>query len=241
VFEGGWHGGESSIGSGGSIPTMRAVVFDWDGTLVDTMPAIMQANVQLLREHGLPFDEAVYRSAYAPDWRLMYRRLGIPEEAIEDAGARWLELYASAGTLRPFPGVGRSLGRLVEAGFALGIVTAGHRGIVEEQLERFGLAGYLPVRVCGDDDVRAKPHPEPLLRVLEELGVRARPDEAHYVGDAPDDMRMARAVGATGIGIVSILGTREEMLRAGASVVHDSVGEWVERFLAAPERAVTTG
>lgn len=241
MLEGAWHGGESSIGSGGSIPAMRAVVFDWDGTLVDTMPAIMRANVALLLEYGLPFDESLYRSAYAPDWRVMYRRLGIPEDALEDAGTRWLELYAAMGTLRPFPGVGRSLGRLADAGFALGIVTAGHRRIVEEQLERFGLARYLPVRVCGDDDVRAKPHPEPLLRVLDQLGAGSRAAEAHYVGDAPDDMRMARAVGATGIGIVSILGTREEMLRAGASVVYDSVGEWVERFLAAPEEAVTAG
>ena len=53
-----------------------------------------------------------------------------------------------------------------------------------------------------------------------------------YVGDAPDDMRMARTVGARGVGIVSILGQRQELEAAGAAEVAESVAQWVEAFLA---------
>ena len=212
---------------------MDAIVFDWDGTIVDTLPAMLRANAQVLRGYGLPFDEERYRAAYIPDWRVMYLRLGVPEAAIEAAGARWLDLYSAILTLAPFPGAEAALRRLAAAGHVMGIVTAGDRAVVELQLERFGLSELLPVRVCGDDDIAAKPHPAPLLRALEQLGAQDRAEHATYVGDAPDDMRLARAVGARGIGIISILGTTDELLAAGAAEVHPSVAAWVDRFLAA--------
>ena len=67
---------------------MDAIVFDWDGTLVDSLPAIYDANVQVLAEYDLPFDPDRYRAAYIPDWRLMYRRLGVPDDALEAAATR---------------------------------------------------------------------------------------------------------------------------------------------------------
>jgi phosphoglycolate phosphatase len=212
---------------------MDAIVFDWDGTLVDTLPAMLDANARVLEEYGLPFDDARYRAAYIPDWRVMYLRLGVPESAIEAAGARWLELYSAIETLQPFAGAEAALRRLSAAGHVMGIVTAGDRPVVEDQLERFGLSELLPVRVCGDDDIAAKPHPAPLLRALDQLGALDRAEHATYVGDAPDDMRLAKAVGARGIGIVSILGTAAELTAAGAAEVHPSVAAWVDHFLAA--------
>jgi len=212
---------------------MDAIVFDWDGTLVDTLPAMLDANARVLEEYGLPFDDVRYRAAYIPDWRVMYLRLGVPESAVEAAGARWLELYSAIETLQPFTGAEAALRRLSAAGHVMGIVTAGDRAVVEFQLEHFGLSELLPVRVCGDDDIAAKPHPAPLLRALDQLGALERAQHATYVGDAPDDMRLARAVGARGVGIVSILGTAEELIAAGATEVHPSVATWVDSFLGA--------
>ena len=210
---------------------MDAVVFDWDGTLVDTLPAMYGANIDVLAAFGVAFNEARYREAYVPDWRLMYRRLGVPERHLEAAGAQWLARYRAAPPARPLPGVGAALLRLASAGFALGLVTAGHRALVEEQLDHLGLRGLLPVRVCGDDAVPAKPDPEPLHRALMALDAGAGPGGATYVGDAPDDMRMARAAGTRAIGIVSILGNAADLRAAGADAVHASVAEWVEAFL----------
>ncbi len=212
---------------------MDAVVFDWDGTLVDTLPAITRANAEVLGAYGVHYDEAAYRAAYSPDWRAMYHRLGVPAGQIEAAGDRWLGAYrALMGDAAAFPGVGDALARLRQAGLTMGLVTAGDRAVVEHQLETTGLGIHLPVRVCGDDMPYAKPHPAPLLQALSELGLRDRPERVIYVGDAPDDMRMARAVGTVGIGIVSILGERTDLEAAGASEVASSVASWVTAFLA---------
>ena len=211
---------------------MDAVVFDWDGTLVDTLPAITRANAEVLESYGVAYDDAAYRAAYSPDWRSMYRRLGVPEADIEAAGGRWLGTYrALMGGARAFPGVPEALVRLREAGLTMGLVTAGDRHVVEHQLEATGLGAHLPVRVCGDDLRFTKPHPAPLLQALDELGLRDRPEHVIYIGDAPDDMRMARAVGARGIGIESILGERGELQAAGAAEVAASVPLWVAAFL----------
>ena len=210
---------------------MRAVVFDWDGTLVDTLPAILQANIEVLREYGVPFDETVYRSAYVPDWRHMYRRLGVPEAELGAAGLRWLELYRATSGLAPFSGVDVALGRLAEAGHRMGLVTAGDRVIVEDQLARFGLAELLPVRICGDDPLPPKPDPEPLREALARLRAAALPEAPIYVGDAPDDMRMARAAGVRGVGIVGPLATADDLRAAGATEVGASVVEWIDSYL----------
>ncbi len=210
---------------------MDAIVFDWDGTLVDSLPAIFDANLKVLEEYGLPFDDERYRAAYVPDWRLMYQRLGVPDDALDAAGARWLELYGATEGAALLPRITESLGRLARAGFVMGLVTAGHRDVVEGQLERFGLGKLLPVRVFGSDDIATKPHPDPLLRALRELGRIDRIATARYVGDVPDDMRMARAVGTLGIGIESSIGMREELLAAGASEVHPSVAAFVDALL----------
>jgi HAD superfamily hydrolase (TIGR01549 family) len=211
---------------------MDAIVFDWDGTLVDSLPAIFEANLRVLEEYGLPFDDDRYRAAYVPDWRLMYQRLGVPDDSLEAAGERWLSLYRAAEGAALLPGVSDSLQRLADSGFVLGLVTAGHQDVVEAQLEGFGIGHLLPVRVFGTDDVASKPHPEPLLRALRQLDRAERVASARYVGDVPDDMRMARAVGALGIGIESSIGSREELLQAGASEVYAAVAEFVDALLA---------
>jgi len=210
---------------------MDAIVFDWDGTLVDSLAGIFDANLRVLSEYGVPFDAERYRAAYTPDWRLMYQRLGLPEDALEAAGLRWLELCRETDAAQLLPGADESLRRLADAGFVLGLVTAGDEAVVVGQMERFGIAGLLPIRVFGTDDVAAKPHPDPLLRVLRQLERTDRAHLARYVGDVPDDMRMARAVGALGIGIESSIGVRDELLRAGAAQVFPSVAAFVDELL----------
>jgi HAD superfamily hydrolase (TIGR01549 family) len=218
---------------------MRAVVFDWDGTLVDTLPAILQANVEVLKEYGVPFDESMYRSAYVPDWRHMYRRLGVPEAALGAAGARWLELYRAVEGLAPFPGVVVALRRLADAGHRMGLVTAGDRRVVEDQLARFGLSELLPVRVCGDDPLPPKPDPAPLRHALDAIRADELPEPPIYVGDAPDDVRMARTVGIAGVGIVGPLATADDLRAAGADHTSPSVVDWVEAYLAGRAAAPT--
>lgn len=210
---------------------MDAIVFDWDGTLIDSLPAIYDANEQVLAEFGLPFDAERYRAAYVPDWRLMYQRLGVPDEHLEGVGTRWLELYREMAEAELLPRIAESLRRLADAGFVMGLVTAGHRDVVADQLERHGLGDLLPIRVYGNDPIASKPHPDPLLLALRQLGRIERIATARYVGDVPDDMRMARAVGTVGIGIESTIWTPQDLMEAGASAVYPGVAAFVDALL----------
>lgn len=212
---------------------MEAILFDWDGTLVDSLGAFHRANATVMDTFGLPFDVDRYRRHYAPDWREMYRRLGVPHDRLDEANALWEVTFAANGEeVVAFAGVPDALRRLRAVGIAIGIVTAGQREVVEPQLVRTGLGLLLPIRVFGDDLPVHKPDPAPLRLGLQLAGDGYAAETCIYVGDAPTDMAMAVAVGARGVGIESVLGKRAELLAAGAAEVTSSVTAWVDAHLA---------
>ncbi|HEX2754759.1 MAG TPA: HAD hydrolase-like protein [Candidatus Limnocylindrales bacterium] len=221
---------------------MEAILFDWDGTLVDSLGAFHRANTSVMEAFGLPFDVAQYRIHYTPDWREMYRRLGVPHDRLDEANVLWEATFADDGDkVIPFPGTLLALERLRDAGAVLGIVTAGHRDVVEPQLTRTGLGELLSVRVFGDDLAVHKPDPAPLRLALRLAGDGHRAETSIYVGDAPTDMQMAVAVGARPVGIESVLGDPAELRAAGAVELAPSVAAWAERHLAAVGRGRTAG
>jgi len=213
---------------------VEAILFDWDGTLVDSLGAFHRANAIVMEAFGLSFDLQSYRLHYTPDWREMYRRLGIPHDRLEEANGLWEATFGNDGdAVIAFPGVADALDRLRDAGATLGIVTAGLREVVEPQLARTGLGRLLPIRVFGDDLPVHKPDPEPLRRALRLAGAGHRAETSIYVGDAPTDMRMAVAVGARAVGIESAVGHPDDLRAAGAVELAPSVSAWVDRHLAA--------
>jgi phosphoglycolate phosphatase len=212
---------------------MEAILFDWDGTLVDSLGAFHRANARVMDAFGLPFDEVVYRRHYVPDWRLMYLRLGIPEDRIDEANEMWHETFDAGPAVVAFDGVAVALESLRDNGARLGIVTAGDRSIVRSQLDSTGLGDLLPIRVFGDDLAVHKPDPAPLRLALRMLGLEDRPEAVAYVGDAPTDMRMAAAAGSLPIGIASVIGDPDELLAAGAVEVAPSVVAWAAAHIAA--------
>jgi pyrophosphatase PpaX len=167
----------------------------------------------------------------------MYRRLGVPDDRLDEANERWHASFATTPDVVAFDRVGPALEALAASGARLGIVTAGDRRIVLPQLEATGLAGLLPTRVFGDDLDVHKPDPAPLRLALSRLGLLERPNEVAYVGDAPTDMQMARIVGTHAVGIASVLGDPDELRAAGAHEVADTVADWASRHLAPSDRA----
>jgi beta-phosphoglucomutase-like phosphatase (HAD superfamily) len=186
-----------------------AVLFDWDGTIVDSVPALFDTDAAIARELGLPFDRAIFKRTFSPNWRRMYRALGIADDQVEVAVAVWAATFHSGETV-PFAGVQRALIRLARDGYRLGIVTGGSRPEIEPQLGRLGLAEVLNVSVFGDDSVDGKPDAAPLLLALERAG-GVLPSNAIYVE--------------------SMLADAGELLAAGATETAASVADWVDRFL----------
>ena len=216
-------------------PLPAAALFDWDGTLVDTIPMIYRANVIALGEFGISMSREWYREHYSPDWRRSYTKLGIPEDLWDAVGDRWADEMA-AGRPRALPWARPALRRLRRSGVRLGLVTASTRRVVEPNLVRLNLAGVFDAIRYADDVERSKPHPDALIEALEELGLRA--ERTVYVGDTLVDLAMARAAGAP---FVAVGGTTSPELfqEAGISRVWRGVGEWADDLLGPRHRGVT--
>ena len=212
----------------------RAAVFDWDGTIVDTLPLIYRANVVVLGEIGITLSREWFRERYTPDWRAAYRELGVPEDRWDAVAARWSEEML-AGRPRAIPWVRGALRGLARSGVRLGLVTASTRNVVEPNLARLGLTSVFAAAYYADDVTTGKPHPEALLRALADLDVK--PSEAIYVGDTAVDLAMATAAGTP---FAAVAGTTDEaeFRAAGVDRVWSDVGAWADDLLgrAARER-----
>ena len=210
-------------------PLPAAVLFDWDGTLVDTIPMIYRANVVALREFGITMSREWYRERYTPDWRRSYRELGIPEEQWDDVAARWAREMRT-GRPRALPHARPAIRRLRAHGIRLGLVTASTRTVVEHNLERLNLDGTFEAIRYADDVERSKPHPDALLEALNELGVAA--GDAIYVGDTTVDLEMAEAAGTPFVAVGTTT-TAPVFRAAGVDRVWPGVGAWVDDLLGA--------
>ncbi|MEO1091458.1 MAG: phosphoglycolate phosphatase [Pseudomonadota bacterium] len=177
-----------------------AVVFDLDGTLIDSAPDLRVAGNRLLGARGLPpVDLHTVRQAVGDGVGLLVERLfaavGAPlsagEVALRTNEFRDLYLERVCELTRTLPGATITLARLTEAGWRLGLCTnkpAAHTALV---LERLDLAPFFASVVAGDTLAVRKPDPAPLRRALEEL--RTPPNRAVFVGDSAIDVRTARA------------------------------------------------
>jgi HAD superfamily hydrolase (TIGR01509 family) len=188
---------------------LAGVLFDWDGTLIDSYHADSQAYLAMFREMGLSWGMAELDAHYSPDWYTVYRAAGIPRDQWDRADRLWRAHYAKHPS-KLMPGTRRVL-RVLGQRHKLGLVTSGDRQRVMKQLRKFALTRLFCSRVCGGDTPDKKPHPAPLRMALEQM--RLRPERCVYVGDTPEDLQMARAVGMTAVAVLGPFPT-EKRLRA---------------------------
>lgn len=207
---------------------VKAVLFDWDGTLLDSFPAGYHASVTVLRHFGIDVDRERFLETYSPNWYETYRVLGVPETEWGKADRLWRQIY-HLQTSELFPFAASILERLRQAGMSLGLVTSGDRERVLREIDRFGLQGVFSSVVCFEDTHEKKPHPAPLTRGLEELG--AAPSTAVYVGDRPEDIYMGQTVGTFTIGVESQYGPWEILEQAAPDLLLPDVSHVPEKVL----------
>jgi phosphoglycolate phosphatase len=171
---------------------VRLIVFDWDGTLIDSIGTIVGCTRAMLEELGLPaVAEEAIRSMIGSGLEESIRSFapGYDEcdfdRVINTYRRLWVEEYHARSEL--FAGAGEVVRGLHAAGYLLAVATAkGRRGLGLD-LARCGLAGYFHTTRTVDE-APSKPNPGMLLDILEEMGVRA--EEALMVGDSVHDLRM---------------------------------------------------
>ena len=185
--------------------SLRAVLFDMDGTLVDTLPDIAAAMNAGLTELGLrTLDVARIGSFIGKGPRSLAQDV-LGEQQTLNAQERDVRieplLFAYVRNYEPrigerstmYPGVREALEELVAAGLQLAVVTNALQHLADAVLARFELTRYMHVVVGGDHVSKGKPAPDPLWRACRALGVA--PGEALMVGDSDNDVIAARAAG----------------------------------------------
>lgn len=199
---------------------LQAVLFDWDGTLVDSAEASFRCYVDLFASYGLAFDRGVFQRTYSPNWHRTYEAIGLPRESWDEADGRWMTRYCTE-TIELLPGAREALERLRQAGLRQGLVTSGDRTRVGRELQGLEVASFFEAVVCADDIQHRKPHPEGLLIALDRLRVPA--DAVAYVGDSPEDVEMALAAGVFAVGIPGGFPNRESLAAAGPDLLAASL------------------
>jgi pyrophosphatase PpaX len=206
------------------LTSVAAVLFDLDGTLVDTIPLILACYQHTLVTHvpgydpgrrvlignlGRSLDDILFDYAQAA---------GVPDPA--STSREMLGTYRAFQRahlpllIRPYPGVREALAALHVRGLTLGVVTSKVEWAARETYERYGLGEFLAVQVFHDDTERHKPDPEPLLLAAAKAGLDVA--RTVYVGDAVHDMAAGKAAGMRTIGALWGPSGREELVAAGA-------------------------
>jgi HAD superfamily hydrolase (TIGR01509 family) len=201
--------------------TLEGVLFDWDGTLVDSYNADTSAYLAMFKEMGIAWGIEELEDNYSPNWYEVYRAAKLPRKRWEDADRAWRAHYAKH---RPklVAGARRVLARLANA-HPLGLVTSGDRDRVTRQLREFHLSSLFAARVCSGDTQRKKPHPEPLRLAVRQM--KLLPSACVYVGDAPQDVEMARRAGVRAIGVLGPFPTEKRLRAARPEFLIKSIEE----------------
>ncbi len=177
-----------------------AVIFDFDGTLADTIPLIVASfNAACAEPLGqvLSHEEVIARFGI-PDAAMLRRELQNRPDAIETAIENYFRHYENAHTMvQVFPGIQQLLEALQQRRTPLGVMTGKGRLAAEISLRQLDWQHFFGSVITGDDVEQQKPHPEGVLRAARELNVA--PERCLFIGDSPADIGAGKAAGMTTI------------------------------------------
>lgn len=188
-----------------TLPT-RAVIFDLDGTLLDTEVLYTEAAQQLCARYGASYTLELKRRVMGGDAvtgaQIVAAALGLPIGAAEYLAERERLLGTMWQTARPMPGAHRLVSQLAARAIRMAIATSGHHPITRQKLGHHPFLSGMPVVICGDDARigRGKPEPDIFLLAANELGTP--PHACAAVEDSPNGVRAALAAGMRTIALI---------------------------------------
>ena len=206
---------------------IKTLLFDWDGTLVDSAHLGLVAFEKTFDELGVPFVHAVYEAKYSPNWYSTYEALGLPKEHWQAADELWIRHYGEQSAPL-IEAVGETLLQLREKGYQLAIVTSGSRSRVSREVEQCVLRDAFAVIICNEDIVNKKPHPEGLELAMREMNVA--PTQCAYVGDAPEDIEMGRRGQVMTISVRSDYPSSARVQSANPDLYLERLAELLDHF-----------
>lgn len=213
---------------------MKKVLFDLDGTLINSQEGITKGVQYALREY-LGIDEPDLESLrcfIGPPLALMFdRKYHVPAEKIEPTVAKYREYYDAVGMnqCELYPGVAETLERLHQKGYVLGLASSKPEVSCVQILKNKGIDGYFDYIVGASMGPERREKVLVLEEAFRRMGVKER-SEVVLIGDTKYDAVGAVKAGIDCIGVTYGFGTREELLAAGAVQVFDTLEE-VEAYL----------
>lgn len=211
---------------------MKAVIFDADGTLVDTNYQFVDMYYDIYRKFGITVPKVrIHRCVgmgsdraipklISKEW---YQENG---KAVHEEGSKiYMEKYLNKA--RPFDKSAELCRKLKKKGLKLALASSSSKEIVEHYISVLGVDGYLDAVVTYTDTTHSKPHPEVFIKALEKLNVSA--DEACVVGDSVWDVQAAKEAGMPCIAVLSGGAYyREELKQEGACEIYEDVADLYE-------------
>lgn len=199
------------------------LVFDWDGTLVDSTGLIARAILQAAEDIGVPVPDrgkASHVIGLGLAQALAQVVPDLPQERISEFAARYhVHFRAGEEAIQLFPGAAATLAELRRRGFRLAVATGKTDRGLRRAMESAGLTGLFESTRCADQ-THPKPHPAMLLELSDDMNVRC--GRMLMIGDTSHDLEMARAAGVAAVGVSFGAHRREHLARFEPLMIHDT-------------------
>lgn len=179
---------------------MQTILFDFDGTIADTLPLIFTSFRSTFQRYlNQHYTDEQILALFGPTETVILREMIQPQEQ-ETALTHFFDVYTNEHQRIQNPAeIAQMLYRFQSAGIAMGIVTGKGRRSADISLREWGLSPYFDVVITGDEVTRPKPHPEGILSAMKQL--HATPAETIFVGDSNVDILAGRAAGLKTVGV----------------------------------------
>jgi len=223
---------------------IRAILFDLDGTLIDTTDLILRcfrhswervcgfshSRDALVETFGTPLRVAMHRLLLTARASKIGHSVGADNDIIDQLLAEYRSYNVANHDMfaRPFERTGEVLTELRRRGYVISVVTSKGRELGLRGLRLFSLDGLVDSAVFLEDTEVHKPHPEPILAALHRLSEPA--EAAAYVGDSRHDIVAARAAGVRAVAALWGPATRTELEREGPDFIAESITDLLEIF-----------
>lgn len=178
--------------------TIKAVIFDWDGVLNNSLKGYYKAYLSVVKKFGLPiFSLTAFRQLWQSDYRSFEKKIGITQNKRELSDKIWFNAYRQLkGDIDLFPGAKDFLLK-IKIDYKIGLVTVGTSGRIEYEIERYQLNKVFDAIVTSDEVNKLKPDPEALNLCTEKLDVNS--GDCVYIGDSKGDILAAKNGGVTSV------------------------------------------
>lgn len=179
---------------------MRHILFDFDGTVADTLPLIFTSFRSTFQQFlGKHYTDAQVLALFGPTETVILQNT-LPPDQLDTGLAHFFEVYTNEHqrVANP-PEIREMLARFKAAGIKMGIVTGKGRRSADISLREWGLDSFFEVVITGDEVSAPKPHPEGILSAMQQMG--SAPEETIYVGDSSVDVRAGKAAGLVTVGV----------------------------------------